>query len=412
MNALKLLSIVLMICFSVPFFASAMQQPFQPSFWDRHSTLKKACAVFLGALAVTGGAPSSSAVIVPEASKDVCPVSSGIFPSGAVCFPYQYNAAIVDPVRSMTIVPGYMFIPGAAMITEEAAVAKLVVPVVSKIEDIDTLSDPRVLDTFRTADEDTLVVFDIDGTLTDDPDGGRCLHHYFWKPEDATKEDVAFIAEAKARYEEYKKAKGVGVVDDLRESSGLLKGNDLLIEPGTTDRLIRALQKRGVRVIAETAMPAGVFGVIPSTRILRFEKLQKVGIDFSSAFPQEQIVFDRLNSELGDYPMFYKGILLTNGKNDKGPVLGEFLDRIGWRPSKVLFFDDRRTHVESVGLEMGKRRIPYQGYWYRAAEKLPLAKFDRGIGQVQLQYILEHDEFLTAEEAAAILKTGAAAKAE
>lgn len=276
----------------------------------------------------------------------------------------------------------------------------------STIQEIDTLIDPRVQEALRTVDDQTLVVFDVDGTLTNDPDEEYSLFHYIIdKPEDAAEEDAAFVGEAKAKYEAYRKEKGNDYVDDLVESAGLLRGKDRLIEPEIITDVLSKLRSSRARVVALTLIPSGAFGTAPCGRSLRFEKLQKLGIDFSVAFPQEQITFDTLKTYNDDYPMFYKGILFANFNNEKGKILGEFFDRIGWRPSKVLFFDDRRKHVESVEQEMNRRSIPVQGYWYRFLEKLqhPKRPLDREIARVQLQHLLGHDEYLLIDEAAAIV---------
>jgi len=104
--------------------------------------------------------------------------------------------------------------------------------------------------------------------------------------------------------------------------------------------------------------------------------------------------------------MFYKGILLTNWINnespEKGPVLGAFLDKIAWQPSKVLFFDDSKYNIESVAQEMTKRGINYQGYWYHAEAKLPRPKLNQETALIRLNHLLENDEYLTDAEAEAI----------
>ena len=267
------------------------------------------------------------------------------------------------------------------------------------IKEIDTIQQAQ--EELHKADNQTLVVFDVDGTLTEDFNSWLLFQLY--KPEDLDQEDAAFIRQARTSFEIYRNEKGAAYVDDLTTASSLLKSKAQLIEPSLTTALINDLQFRGVRVIALTALPAGIFGAIPCGRTWRFETLQKLGIDFNSAFAQKQIVLNTLKPQNGDYPMFYNGILFANLLNDKGSVLGEFFNQAAWHPSKVLFFDDLKKNIECVEQKMCEIGIPYQGYWYRAAEKLPKPKFDREIAQDQLRHWIKNNEFLRVDEAAKAL---------
>ena len=268
------------------------------------------------------------------------------------------------------------------------------------IKEIGTIQQAQ--EELHKADNQTLVVFDIDGTLTEDFNSWLLFQLY--EPEALAQEDATFIRQARTKFEIYRNEKGAENIDELTTASSLLKSKAQLIEPSLTIALINDLQLRGVRVIALTALPAGTFGTIPCGRTWRFETLQKLGINFSSAFAQRQIIFNTLKPQNGGYPMFYNGILFANLLNDKGSVLGEFFNQAAWCPSKVLFFDDLKKNIESVEQKMCEIGIPYQGYWYRAAERLPNPKFDREIAQGQLQHLLRNDEYLCVDEAATIVR--------
>lgn len=147
------------------------------------------------------------------------------------------------------------------------------------------------------------------------------------------------------------------------------------VEP-ITAQVIKEMQERGIKVMALTRgtnpiipiqYKTGKHGIIESAQDWRYAKLLLIGIDFSTSFPVGKIVFQQLPILRGKtHPMFYKGILFSAG-NDKGVVLGTFLDYIQWKPSKIVFFDDKKEHLDTVGTEMKKRNIPYQGYWYHGA---------------------------------------------
>ena len=125
--------------------------------------------------------------------------------------------------------------------------------------------------------------------------------------------------------------------------------------------IIKNLQDRHIKVIALTAS-----GATPEIRRWRVCNLHQIGLDFSHSFALKESIFNRLPQWQGVYSAFYHGVLCT-AHNPKGPVLAAFLDRVAWRPDKVIFFDDQFQHCVGVAHEMTMRGIPVQCYWYRAA---------------------------------------------
>jgi hypothetical protein len=266
-------------------------------------------------------------------------------------------------------------------------------PAIQKIDFMDQAQEELL-----NADGQTLVVFDIDGTLIDSFESGLFI---LYDPRKVPPGDRAFMEKVKGELEAYGKKIGVDRKRDMINSFLTLKTKKELVEP-IIPELIRRLQARKIPTVALTGCPAGSFGTVPCGRTLRYSSLRRFGIDFSLSFPQEQMIFTALKAYNGDYPMFYKGILLANWKNKKGPLLGAFLDRIGWRPKKVILFDDLSNHLESVLEEMNRRDIPFRGYWYLGAQQHQFPAFNRKIAEVQLEHLMYHDLLLTPAEAAAI----------
>jgi hypothetical protein len=246
------------------------------------------------------------------------------------------------------------------------------------IQTVDSIEQVR--EELAGENRETLIVFDVDATLTCYSDIELFLEY---GPDDVSEGDKDFVTLIGEEIAAYVKKNGEGRVSDMVNSFYMSKESGQLVE-STTLELIHQLQSRGIKVIALTAIPAGPFGSISCGRTLRYANLRTFGIDFGSSFKEELIVFDTLHAYNGDYPMFYKGILFSNWGNDKGTVLGAFFDQVGWSPKKVIFFDDRKRHVEEVEKEMDKRGIQYQGYWYRAVAHHVLPAFDRAIAEVQL----------------------------
>lgn len=69
-------------------------------------------------------------------------------------------------------------------------------------------------------------------------------------------------------------------------------------------------------------------------------------------------------------PTIYKeGVLFTGEYNKKGEIFVRFLSIVGQKPKKILFIDDKRSHVEDVEKAVEEQGIEYIGVHYRAIEQ-------------------------------------------
>jgi hypothetical protein len=224
----------------------------------------------------------------------------------------------------------------------------------------------EVLKTQNT--EDIIVAFDIDMTLTQ-PD-----HPAVYYP-------------AIKKYVDVYKA----VLDKLTpEQKDLASTLTTQIIPQKwvekeTPQIIKALQKQGIKMMALTSTLSGKIKGFPDKMvILRRDQLQKMGLDFTSSFKKLTLVatYFQFKRYAGSYPIFYHGILSTNGEGDasKGDVLVSFLTHIGpmyesklgvhgYRPNVIIFVDDKRKHLESVeaALEAYDPSIQFIGIEYQGA---------------------------------------------
>lgn len=173
----------------------------------------------------------------------------------------------------------------------------------------------------------------------------------------------------------------------------------MLIEPGIVQTII-SLQNRDVKVIVLTSLMSGSDFTIPSLPEWRYTTLKKLGFDFTKAgFPD--MVFNELPAKKEQHPILYRGILAASG-TPKGQALGAFLDRTGFKPDKVIFFDDSMERVESVAQEMKKRAIPFYGFHYNGARFVP-GELDKEVATMQMKYLVEHEKWLSEEEARVLL---------
>lgn len=112
-------------------------------------------------------------------------------------------------------------------------------------------------------------------------------------------------------------------------------------------QFISSLQKRAKTLAITAAMGVEIDGASLEER--RASELVRVGIDFSSSFPEipEFVLSGFKPPVLGRDPLFNKGILYTNESN-KGKVTVEFFKAISWEPKNFGFVDDRIDHVRAV----------------------------------------------------------------
>lgn len=122
-----------------------------------------------------------------------------------------------------------------------------------------------------------------------------------------------------------------------------------------TPQIVSAIQDRGVKTIAFTAMLTGKLEdknqAYNKIEVLRYNALNSLGINFANNFAEKEIYFNDLPSHNNSYPAFYNGILFTNGeqgKNGKGSVLIKFIQRTSMSLKAIVLVDDKKKNLEDV----------------------------------------------------------------
>lgn len=240
----------------------------------------------------------------------------------------------------------------------------------------------------QLADANTLVLFDVDDTLT-------------------IAIDVAMRDQVKKKNPAELKLLKELVFADLPESTDYYfnlweksPGAFRLVEPIVTD-LIKTLQNRNVKVFALTVANSASHYLIPDFPKFRFETLKSLGVDFSRAGVPNK-VFNQFSKPSGFYPLLYQGVICTEHVS-KGLVLGALLDYMVWKPSHVIFFDDTHANLVSVAQELCRRGIPFTGYHYLGAG-LVVGKLDLKLTQTQFEYLRNNKEWLSDRKARQYLK--------
>ncbi|MBT4594860.1 DUF2608 domain-containing protein [bacterium] len=219
---------------------------------------------------------------------------------------------------------------------------------------INSYNEKKVIDALASADEKTLVVFDVDETLIKRP---------------------RIYMETK-KYVETKKNKDIKLIEDC------------------IPQMISNLQSRGVKVIALTKFDTGhnpliksIFGY-ESCEEMRYEQLKAVGINFAKPMKKllpEYINFDEANILGQNPPVFYKGIMCNGSFPDKGDVLEILLEKLAqttnFYPSKVIFFDDQQRNVTSVSNKMKTLEIPSTSFLYTGGNN-PIPRAQRHLRRI------------------------------
>lgn len=186
----------------------------------------------------------------------------------------------------------------------------------------------------------TLLVLDIDNTLVE-PVGNIGSDQWYYYLLKAYRRDGldAAAAEAKAGETWTRTLATVRVkpVEDL------------------TPILVRAQQKRGLKVLALTARGA-------EDAEATFAQLQAIGLDLTGSAVRQ----DDLKTELNG--LYTRGVFFVGEGPDKGKTLVAFLEKIGLRPTRVVFADDKPHHAKNVDAALTAAGIPCVSFRYGAAD--------------------------------------------
>lgn len=122
-----------------------------------------------------------------------------------------------------------------------------------------------------------------------------------------------------------------------------------------TPLLVREEQKRGLKILALTARG-------PEDAAATFSQLQAVGLDLaSSAVSKDDL-------RLPPAGLYRRGVYFV-GDGDKGKALLALLEKVGLRPTRVVFVDDKPHHARNVDAALTGAGIPCVAFRYGAADE-------------------------------------------
>lgn len=156
-----------------------------------------------------------------------------------------------------------------------------------------------------------------------------------------------------------------------------------IVEEGT-EKIVAELQKNHVIVMGLTTQ-----GLALATCTVN--QLNALNIDLMKTAPSREDHFF-----INQHGVLYrKGILFTSG-TPKGPALVKLLDILQFRPEKIVFINDKASHLEDVETSMIALGIEFIGLRYSFGDDR-VASFNRDIADIQwnnstLNHILSDEE--------------------
>ncbi len=257
----------------------------------------------------------------------------------------------------------------------------LTLPLFSEIKPVETILELENI--FESADEQTLVVFDIDHVLVVSKD------HYIHP----NAEKIYFKHVDRVKKKHVTKEQKQKFYDTMRLT---LTSPERVIVEKETPVMIKKMQDRGIKVVALTALPTDIFGFLYTER-WRVHQLRDLGIDFSVAFPQWNIrMLETFAHARDKAPSYHDGIIFSKNFS-KGEVLRAFFAETNFYPKKVIFIDDLRENLESVEKELKDFNVEIQGYHYNGAKTYYKTPNEKVI-EYQVDHLIDNEEWLSDEE--------------
>ncbi len=214
--------------------------------------------------------------------------------------------------------------------------------------------------THLPSNEETLLVFDIDYTLTHPTEPAFQLITF--------QKNIEFFQEVFNQLSPLER--------DIFGNLMIFYSSECALIESEAPKWIKELQLKGYKTIALTA---SLTASLKKQCLIkkRIENLAKVGFDFSAYFKEVSAKsFDHFEAHYRTYPHFEQGILFSNGENTqsgKGEVLVHFLSLTSFKPKHIYFVDDRPINLKSVhqNLKNYDSSIIFQGFHFRGALNAP-----------------------------------------
>jgi FMN phosphatase YigB (HAD superfamily) len=233
------------------------------------------------------------------------------------------------------------------------------------------IETPHFNDLRLYADSDTLVLLDIDDTLLIPAQtlGSDVWFQYQWK---VNKDLPDPLDTTLAQWEAIRHLSRMETVEQ------------------NTAEIVSDLQKKNYRIMGLTTQ-----GLALATRTV--QQLLDNGIDLMKTAPSQEEIY--LMNERG--VLYRHGVLFTSG-TPKGPALEKLLKAVNLRPKKIVFINDKESHLLDVAESAKKLDIDFIGLRYSYSDER-VSHFSPELAEVQFHFsTISH--LLSDEEAQYLLE--------
>lgn len=254
---------------------------------------------------------------------------------------------------------------------------------------ITTSNYDTIENNIKTADTNTLIIFDIDEVL--------------FQPQDQIL-NIKNIKDLENILDNIRTRLNQQQIQEL-DSIIMLQRKVAPVDPQFIN-LIKTLQKKQIKTLALTQCSTGPLGKISSLEDWRIKELKKLGYNFDKSWDKIKTkFFETLKStvELKRVPAFKQGIIFSCG-TPKGATLKAFLNYVKLDPKKIIFIDDKRKNVNSIEQFTKKNKIEFLGFEYNKVANTTLDPLNITMAKLQFDTLEKKHKWLSDKDAIKILK--------
>ncbi len=204
---------------------------------------------------------------------------------------------------------------------------------------------PHFKDLVVHARSDTLLVLDIDDTLLITAQMLGCDE---------------WFQDRLSLHQQEGNSKEVVLEQALAEWEAVRHLTAMEIVESSAEKIIRDLQAKGYAIMGLTTQ-----GLSLATRTVLQLQDKQIDLSLTAPFPEDCLFQNDHHGVL-----YRKGILFTSGSH-KGKALFTLMDRMGKRFRKIVFLNDKASHLAEVELVAKEREVEFVGlrYAYSDARK-------------------------------------------
>lgn len=231
------------------------------------------------------------------------------------------------------------------------------IPLIGEAKIIETITIENII---PLIDENTWLLVDLDNTMFE---GKQALGHTEWfydKAHEKMRNGMTLEEATRECYPEWIEVQKVCPVKP--------------VEAAFIPELIHLRQRNIIMMGLTHRQPSLAESTIRQLASLEWSFLDSAPLKQTFVVPSET-------------PTIYtQGILFTGEYNKKGETFVRFLSLINQKPKKIVFIDDKRSHVEEVERALMQQNIEYIGIHYTAIEHVEKVYFPE-IAEFQKKFL-------------------------